>query len=138
MDEIMPYVVFLLDYYDPHSVIFPETGPGALRERSETAGRIFQALRREVAKRGGRVHTISHADIKRWLLTPDGASPRNQREINREVLRRYPELAAVVPRPRSKPWHEEQYFTSLFNAVAMYMAFERMPSHNERHRSVKG
>lgn len=128
---VMPYITFLLDYYDPHAVLFPDIKATGTRSRSDKTGEILQALKRHVAKRGGAVHVLSNTDVKKWVVKPDGTAPENQREINREVLRRYPELVAVVPRPRSKPWHEEQHFTPLFNAVAMYLAFERQPTPND-------
>ncbi len=127
----MPYITFLLDYYTPHAILFPEIKTTGTRPRSDKSADVLQALRREANKRGSAVHVLSNVDVKKWLVKPDGTAPKNQRDINREVIRRYPELVAAVPRPRTKPWHEEQHFTPLFNAVAMYLAFERQPSRND-------
>ena len=30
----------------------------------------------------------------------------------------------MVPKPRQKIWEPEQYFTPLFNTIAMYLAWE--------------
>lgn len=125
---VIPYLVSLLDSYGPHALLVPETRAVGTRARSAKSRLVIRALTREAAKRGIAIHVLNSSDIKAWLKTPSGEQARNSRQVNREVLREYPELVSVLPLPRSKVWDPERYFTPLFNTVAMYVAWNRMLS----------
>lgn len=125
---LIPYLVTLLDSYGPHALLVPEVRPVGTRARSAMSRLVVRALTREAEKRGIAVHVVSKTEMKEWLTTPTGNPARNSRELNREVLKEYPELVAVLPLPRSRIWEPEQYFTPLFNVVAMYMTWARTMS----------
>jgi len=128
---LIPYLVRLLDSYRPHALLVPEIKAVGTRGRSASSRLVIRTLTREAAKRGIAVHVISKTEMKAWLTTPTGNPARNSREVNREVLKEYPELVAVLPLPRSRIWEPEQYFTPLFNVVAMYMTWARIMSRKE-------
>jgi hypothetical protein len=122
-DRIVPYLIQCLDTYNPHGVLVPEAEAVGTRERSNASRRIVQAVSREAARRGMAVHRISRADIYAWMMW-NGRKTRNPDEISREVIRRYPELTAMLPAPRTV-WEPEQHFKPLFNVAAMYVAWVR-------------
>lgn len=66
---------------------------------------------------------VSNDTVRRSFSQPDGTPARNLQDIHDSILDRFPELTVMVPQPRLKIWEPERYFTPLFNAVAMYLAW---------------
>ena len=69
------------------------------------------------------MHVVSNDTIKRSFRRADGTPAKNAKDIHNAILDRFPELTVMVPKPRLRIWDPEQYFTPLFNAVAMYLAW---------------
>lgn len=124
---IIPYLVRLLDQFDPHALIVPETEPIGTRRRSCHTTEIVQALIKEARNRGIAVHVVS-TDAVRKAFTEAGEPTANKDAIHREIIRLYPEFEGVLPRSREKLWQCERFFTPLFNAAAMYLAWRSQPS----------
>jgi hypothetical protein len=87
-------------------------------------GKVIRAVVREAVRRGIAVHVVSNDTVKSSFTQPNGAPARNLQDIHDSILDQFPELTVMVPRPRLKIWEPEQYFTPLFNAIAMYLAWQ--------------
>jgi hypothetical protein len=87
--------------------------------------RVIRTIVREAVYRGIAVHVISRDTVRKSFRQVNGEPARNRQHIDWSVLEFFPELTVIVPKPRVKIWQPEQYFTPLFNAVAMYLAWER-------------
>lgn len=129
--RIIPYLIQLLDLYNPHGVLVPNPSSGiGLRGRGRAARLAIEAFVNAARERGMAVHKIGREDIRQWLM-PNGERIKNADEANREVARRFPELSAILPAPR-RFWEPQPYFTPLFNVAAMYIAWVRKLSNTPR------
>jgi hypothetical protein len=122
--EIVPYLTDLLDHYSPHAVLVPRISGAGTRRRSPAVAKAIRATVREALKRGIAVHVISDDSVKKAFGESDAIPARNKQEIHEAILEQFPELTMMVPKPRQKIWEPEQYFTPLFNTIAMYLAWE--------------
>ena len=122
--RIIPYLVQVLDQYAPHAILVPEVKPVGARHRSQFGGQVIEALTKEATKRGIAVHVVASKTVKEAFRDWDGKSVRDRDTLFRMLVQRVPELLSMLPDPREKPWTPEGYFTPLFNAVAMYLAWE--------------
>ena len=124
----IPYLIELLDQFSPHALLVPRISEAGTRRRSPCVGKIIRAIVREAVGRGIAVHVLSGDTVKKSFRQLDGTPARNRQEIHESILERFPELTVMVPKPRLKIWQPEQYFTPLFNAVAMYLAWHHQLS----------
>lgn len=124
----IPYLIQLLDQFSPHALLVPRISDAGTRRRSRHVGKVIRAIVREAVSRGIAVHVLSGDTIKKSFTQTNGAPARNGQEIHKAILKRFPELTVMVPKPRLKIWDPEQYFTPLFNAVAMYLAWHHQLS----------
>jgi len=86
--------------------------------------KTIRAIVREAVRRGIAVHVVSSDTVMKSFSQLSGEPARNKEDIHNAILDRFPELTVMVPQPREKIWEPEQYFTPLFNAVAMYLAWQ--------------
>jgi hypothetical protein len=121
----IPFLIELLDNSDPHALLIPRLKGGGTRARSADVAKAVRALVREAVRRGIAVHIVSHDTVRKTFVRPNGSSARSWEDVCREVATQFPELTVMVPKPRLKIWQPEEYFTPLFNAVAMYIAWRR-------------
>lgn len=128
--HIIPYLLEILDECDPHGLLIPDVRSAGARRRGSHASQAIKALAREALSRGIAVHVVRSDDVKKFFRRVDGMPARNRDEIHALILERFPELATMLPKPRTKPWHSEQHNTPLFNTVAMYMAWQRKTTSN--------
>lgn len=122
--QIIPYLVELLDECDPHALLIPDVRSAGARRRGSHATRAIKALAREALGRGIAVHVVRSDDVKKSFRQADGSPVKNRDEIHALVVERFPELKTLVPRPRGNVWEPERHNTPLFNAVAMYLAWQ--------------
>jgi len=71
---------------------------------------------------------LSADTVKRAFRKSDATPARNKRDIHDAILEQFPELTMMVPTPRAKIYEPEEYFTPMFNTIAMYLAWEASPS----------
>jgi hypothetical protein len=119
----IPYLIDLFDHFSPHALLVPKISGDRNRPRSPQVARVIRSVVREAVKRGIAVHVVSGDTVKESFSQPNGEPARNKEDIHSAILDRFPELTVMVPRARAKIWESEQYFTPLFNAVAMYLAW---------------
>ena len=122
----------VLDQCAPHALLVPETRAVGVRHRSELGRRIIGAVVREARSRGIAVHVISSEAVKKAFIAPDGHVAKNRDAIHEATIKRFPELMTMVPDPRSKAWESERHYTPLFNAVAMYLAWQGQTTMTDR------
>jgi hypothetical protein len=127
----VPYLIELLDDLSPHALLVPKISGAGTRRRSAFVAKTIRAVVREAVQRGIAVHVVSSDTIRTSFRQPDGTPARNQQDINDSILELFPELTVMVPTPRLKIWESEHYFTPLFNAVAMYLAWSQQLSSAE-------
>jgi hypothetical protein len=137
-EAIVPDLLAVIDQVNPHAVLVPQSRGDGVRSRSPHGAKIIRAVVKEAMQRGIAVHVISPKTIRAYLTKSTGEAVTCSRDAHLEILRHYPELAIVAPgRPRQKAWESERYVAPLYHAVAMFMAWRRMPTPNERRpRSV--
>ena len=119
--SVMPLLVGLLDRFSPAVVLVPSVQVRRWR-RSSLVKSAIDALTVEAVQRGIAVYAFADADVKRRIGQASGMPMPNKDAINAVIVRRFPELAAAVPKAR-RLWDPERYYTPLFNAVAMYLAW---------------
>jgi Holliday junction resolvasome RuvABC endonuclease subunit len=85
----------------------------------ESDARKTARLTKLASKQKIRVRSFSRAKVKQ-AFSESGAS--NKQEIAIAIARRFPELAPRLPRFR-KPWMSEDYRMSIFDAVALAVAY---------------
>ncbi|MDO8496161.1 MAG: hypothetical protein Q7S43_01770 [bacterium] len=119
----LPYLIELLDDLSPHALLVPRISGAGTRRRSAHVAKTIRVIVREAVSRGIAVHVVSNDTVRRSFSQPDGTPARNLQDIHDSILDRFPELTVMVPQPRLKIWEPERYFTPLFNAVAMYLAW---------------
>ena len=124
----LPYLVELLDDFCPHALLVPRIKGAGTRRRSPQVAKAIRGVVGEAVRRGIAVHVVSNDILKKSFRQPNGAPARNLQDIHDAVLDQFPELTVMVPRPRLKIYESERYFTPLFNAVAMYLAWQNEPS----------
>ena len=124
----IPYLIQLLDQFSPHALLVPSISDAGTRRRSPHVGKVIRAIVGEAVSRGIAVHVLSGDTVKKSFKQTNGSPARNGQDIHKSILERFPELTVMVPRPRLKIWNPEQYFTPLFNAVAMYLAWHHQLS----------
>jgi hypothetical protein len=120
----LPYLIELLDDLSPHALLVPRIKGAGTRRRSPQVAKAIRGVVGEAVRRGIAVHVMSNDTVKRSFKQPNGAPARNLKDIHDAILNRFPELTVMVPRPRLKIFESERYFTPLFNAVAMYLAWQ--------------
>lgn len=128
----LPYLIDLLDDFSPHALLVPRVSGAGTRRRSSHVAKTIRAIVREAVRRGIAVHVVSNDTIRRSFSQADGTPPRNLQDIHDSILERFPELTMMAPRPRVKIWESERYFTPLFNAIAMYLAWHKQLSAESR------
>lgn len=121
---IIPFLVQALDKFNPHAILIPETKPIGARRRSQYATGAIKALMREALKRGIAVHVINSETVKNSFKQSNGDPAKNKEHIHKSIVERFPELTVMMPRPRLGVFEPERYYTPLFNAVAMYIAWQ--------------
>ena len=119
----VPYLIELLDEFSPHALLVPRISGAGTRRRSAHVAKTIRVIVREAVSRGIAVHVVSNDTVRRSFSQSDGTPARNLQDIHDSILERFPELTVMVPQPRLKIWEPERYFTPLFNAVAMYLAW---------------
>jgi len=102
-------LALLLDEFTPQTIVLRVALGVNLDQKIRTITRL--AKTRRIA-----IRTMSHDDI---LRTFPGHN-RNKHEIAMFVAGRFPELA--LP-PKPKPWRNEHYRTSIFEAVAAGLTY---------------
>jgi hypothetical protein len=78
---------------------------------------------------------VSNDTVRKSFSQLNGAAARNQQDIHKAILERFPELTVMVPKARLKIWEPEQYFTPLFNTVAMYLSWQGQLSADDKTKS---
>lgn len=126
--HIIPYLVALLDECDPHALLIPDVRSAGARRRGSHATQAIKTLAREALARGIAVHVVRSDDVKKFFRQADGTPVKNRDEIHALLVERFPELKTMVPSPRGKLWETERHNTPLFNAVAMYLAWQSKPT----------
>ena len=121
-----PYLVDLLDHLSPHALLVPRISGGGTRRRSGQVARTIRTIVREAIRRGIAVHVVSHDAVKGTFSQVDGSPAKNVQDNHNAILERFPELTVMAPKPRVRIWDSEQYFTPLFKAVAMYVAWHHL------------
>lgn len=124
----LPYLIELLDDFSPHALLVPRISGDGTRRRSALVAKTIRAVVREAVRRGIAVHVVSSDSIRTTFRQPDGTPALNRQQIHDAILEEFPELTVMVPPPRLKIWEPEQYFTPLFTAVAMYLAWRHQLS----------
>jgi hypothetical protein len=132
---IVPYLVRLLDSLNPHALIVPDIASVGGRRRSSNVAEVIRSVTAHATQRGISVHVINTLEIKRLLTDAGGRKAKNKCDVHRRIVEQYPEMLAVMPRPRLKAWEPERYFEPLFNTIAMYLAWLRKPSPMDRRRT---
>jgi hypothetical protein len=120
----VPYLVELLDHFSPHALLVPRVAGDGGRSRSPRVAQMIRGTVREAVKRGIAVHVVSSSAIQLAFCQAGMEAPTKKDEIHNAILDRFPELTTMVPKARLKIWEPEDYFTPLFNAVAMYVAWD--------------
>jgi Holliday junction resolvasome RuvABC endonuclease subunit len=108
----------LIERYQP-SVIVVEDYAGKGSRRCRRIERLINDISKLASKRKIRVRSFSRIKVKQ-AFSECGAS--NKQEIATAIASRFPELAPRLPRFR-KPWMSEDYRMSIFDAVALALAF---------------
>ena len=125
---VIPYLIQVLDRCAPHAIVLPGARPVGARHRSKFGRQVMAAVAKEALKRGIAVHVLSTKTVKEAFREPNGQRVRDKAAMFRMVIKRLPELLSMLPDPREQAWKPEEYFTPLFNAAAMYLAWECQPS----------
>ena len=134
---VIPYLIQVLDRCAPHAILVPDTRPVGARHRSQFGRQVIAAVVKEATRRGTAVHILSGRTVKEAFRDSDGKQPGNRAVMFRGLIKRLPELLSMLPDPREHAWKPEQYFTPLFNAVAMYLAWEYQPSPADERDAAK-
>jgi Holliday junction resolvasome RuvABC endonuclease subunit len=108
----------LIERYQPSaSVVEDYEGKGSRRRRRIQG--LINDISKLAAKRKIKVRSFSRVKVKQAFSE---SGPRNKYEIAMAIANRFPELAPRLPRFR-KPWMSEDYRMSIFDAVALGLAF---------------
>ncbi len=132
MRQAVPYLIELLDHSSPHALLVPRISGDRSRPRSPQVAKTIRAVVKEAVNRGIAVHVVSGDAVGNSFSRIIGG-PANKEDIHIAILDRFPELTAMVPRARVNIWEPEQYYTPLFHAVAMYLAWSDQLSNVEKH-----
>jgi len=108
----------LIERYQP-SVIVVEDYAGKGSRRCRRIQGLINDISKLASKRQIKVRSFSRVKVKQ-AFSESGAS--NKQEIATAIAGRFPELAPRLPRFR-KPWMSEDYRMSIFDAVALGLAF---------------
>jgi len=104
-------LALILDQYEPDTVVFKEP-------RTEARKTIARAISNLAQRRRIPVRRISGATVRR--VFPD--QNHNKYQIASVIAKRYPELSPRLG-PRRKFWEAEKYSMSIFDAVAIGIAY---------------
>ena len=126
--HVVPYLTQILDECDPHALLIPDVRSAGARRRGSHATLAVKALAREALSRGIAVHVVRSDDVKTFFRHPDGSPVKNRDNIHTLISQQFPELQTMLPAPRMKAWESERHNTPLFNAVAMYLAWQKKPT----------
>jgi hypothetical protein len=118
---LIPYLISLLDGQHPSVLVVPRVGTGGFR-RSRHVVSALDALVREARKRDIPVVSVTPEQLRASFTATTGKPRPSEAPMNRSVIDRYPELTSSLPRQR-RLWDPEDYFTPMFRAVAMYVAW---------------
>src|SRR5262249_48072227 len=102
----------LIGMYQP-SVLVVEDYAGKGSRRCGRVRELIDDISKLAARRQIRIRSFSRVKVKQ-AFSESGAS--NKYEISVAIAKRFPELAARLPRFR-KPWMSEDYRMSIFDAV---------------------
>src|SRR5213594_2075653 len=108
----------LIEQYEP-SVLVLEDYVGKGSRRCRRVAELIEEIRELAVKRKVKVKSFSRADVQK-VFAESGATTKQ--EIAVGITKRFPELAPRLPRFR-KPWMSEDYRMSIFDAVALAIAF---------------
>jgi hypothetical protein len=111
-------VALLLDEFTPETIVIRLALGVKLDRKVRTITLLAEARRIAIC-------TISHDNI---LQTFPGHN-QNKHEIALFLAVRFPELADAVP-PKPKPWRNEHYRTSIFEALAAALTYYVMGKNN--------
>jgi Holliday junction resolvasome RuvABC endonuclease subunit len=108
----------LIEQYEPSVLVLEDYG-GKGSRRCRRVAELIEAISKLAAKRKLKVKMYSRAKVK-LAFAESGAGTKY--EIAMAIANRFPELAQRLPRFR-KPWMSEDYRMSIFDAVALAIAF---------------
>jgi len=108
----------LIDRYQS-SIVVVEDYKGKGSRRCRRIERLINDISKLASERKIKVRSISRVKIKQ-VFAESGA--KNKYDIAIAIAKRFPELAPRLPRFR-KPWMSEDYRMSIFDAVALAVAF---------------
>jgi Holliday junction resolvasome RuvABC endonuclease subunit len=114
----LKFMADLIDQYQP-SVIVVEDYAAKGSRRCDRVRELIDGVSKLAVKRKIKVRNFSRLKVKR-AFAESGVS--NKYEIAVAIAKRFPELAPRIPRFR-KPWMSEDYRMSIFDAVALAVAF---------------
>jgi len=126
---LVPYLVRMLDEYEPEVLLVPAVHPGGAR-RSVPVQETVEAIVREARRRGVIVNAQTDEDVNATFRSVVKGR-LNKRGINTVLVRWFPELKPMLPRSRQL-WEPEQYFTPMFHAIAVYCAWQGLPAEGAR------
>jgi Holliday junction resolvasome RuvABC endonuclease subunit len=107
----------LIERYQP-SVVVVEDYEGKGSRRCDRVGELINDISKLASQKKVRIRSFSRAKVKQTF----SESASNKYEIALDIAKRFPELAPRLPRFR-KPWMSEDYRMSIFDAVALGLAF---------------
>lgn len=110
----------MLDRFDPSVIVLPLVGRGGFH-RSDRVRTAIQALADECFRRSIPVVYMTPSKVRKGFGDMVGRAVTST-EVNQVIVRRFPELTTSLPR-RRRPYDPEEYFTPLFTAVAMCIAW---------------
>jgi Holliday junction resolvasome RuvABC endonuclease subunit len=118
-------VADLIERYQPSMVVVEDYQEKGSR-RSQRVSELINDISKLASNRKIRVRSVSRAKVK-LAFAESGAS--NKHEIETAIAGRFQELAPRLPRFR-KPWMSEDYRMSIFDAVALAIAFFQFQKEN--------
>ena len=108
----------LIEQYEPGVLVLEDYAGKGSRRCRRVAG-LIDEISKLAEKRKVRIKEFSRADVQK-VFAESGATTKQ--EIAVGITKRFPELAPRLPRFR-KPWMSEDYRMSIFDAVALGIAF---------------
>ena len=125
---IVPHLVRMLDEFEPAILLVPAVGTGGTR-RSVPVQETVDAIVREARGRGIVVNAVTDRDVT-CTFRSVVAGRMTKHTIAKVVAKWFPELGPRLPRPR-RLWEPERHGTPMFNAVAMYRAWQGLPAKSQ-------
>lgn len=134
--QLIPIVVKMLDRYQPTALLVPDVRKGAVRRsqnvRDVVAGVVQEATNRDIA-----VFFVAEKQVRSAFTDVARGTRLNKQQINRSIVRWFPELRPWLPRDR-RLWEPEPYAVPLFTAVAQWCAWQGVPKTDGDRRRQTG